>query len=173
MMLSYKDAHINDLPIIVEIYNSTIAGRLVTADTQPVSIDQKMEWFLSHHKWRPIKMISCDKETIGWISFQDFYGRPAYAGTAEISIYLAEKHRQKGYGDIILKNAIRWCTDLKIHTLLAFIFAHNHRSITLFERNGFIEWGLLKNVAKMDNNFYSLIILGLSVNQNSVGSPAE
>ena len=118
-------------------------------------------------------MISCENEIIGWISFQDFYGRPAYAGTAEISIYLAEKHRQKGHGDIILKDAICWCTDLKIHTLLAFIFAHNLRSIKLFERNGFSEWGHLKNVAVMDNNFYSLTLLGLSVHHYSAGTPKD
>jgi L-amino acid N-acyltransferase YncA len=38
-----------------------------------------------------------ESEIIGWVSFQDFYGRSAYDGTAEISIYLDEKFRGKGY----------------------------------------------------------------------------
>ncbi len=162
-MLSYRNADLDDLPVIVEIYNSTVAGRLVTADTEPVTVDQKMQWFLSHSNTRPVRMISFANETIGWVSFQDFYGRPAYAGTAEISIYLAEQHRQKGWGHQVLKDAISWCGDLEIHTLLAFIFAHNQRSVTLFEKNGFTEWGHLKNVALMDDKFYSLVILGLPV----------
>lgn len=172
-MLSYRDADIHDLPAIVEIYNSTVAGRLVTADTEPVSIDQKMVWFLSHNNKRPIKMIEKDGSLIGWVSFQNFYGRPAYDGTAEISIYLAEDQRQKGFGDQVLKDAIAWCPTLSVHTLLAFIFAHNTRSISLFEKHGFTTWGNLIDVAVMDGNFYSLIILGLKINQNSVDSRAE
>ncbi len=170
MKLSYIDAETDDLPAIVAIYNSTIAGRLVTADTEPVSVEDKTDWFFSHNMTRPIKMIELDNEVIGWVSFQNFYGRPAYSGTAEISIYLAEEKRNQGFGDRILKDAINWCPALAIHTLLAFIFAHNIRSINLFQKNGFTEWGHLKNVAVMDNQLYSLIILGLPISQNSVAS---
>ena len=34
-----------DLPRIVEIYNSTIAGRKATADTLPVTVEQRRSWF--------------------------------------------------------------------------------------------------------------------------------
>lgn len=39
-----------------------------------------------------------EKKIVGWLSFQDFYGRKAYDITAEISIYLDEKFRGRGYG---------------------------------------------------------------------------
>ena len=46
------------------------------------------------------------KNIIGWVSFQPFYGRPAYDATAEISIYLAPLQRGKGYGKSILQYCI-------------------------------------------------------------------
>lgn len=33
---------------IVEIYNSSIPGRLATADTEPVGVESRREWFDRH-----------------------------------------------------------------------------------------------------------------------------
>ncbi len=43
--LKYRDAAYSDFPIMVEIYNTTIASRMVSADTEPVSIESKEKWF--------------------------------------------------------------------------------------------------------------------------------
>ncbi len=107
-MLNYRDATINDLAVIVEIYNSTVAGRMVTADTEPVSTESKLKWFNEHEPVkRPLWMVMDNDDVIGWVSFQSFYGRPAYRFTAEISIYLNAAYRGKGYGEEILKYAIK------------------------------------------------------------------
>jgi L-amino acid N-acyltransferase YncA len=42
-----RDATLEDLPSIVEIYNSIIPGRIVSADTEPVSVEQRLPWFMS------------------------------------------------------------------------------------------------------------------------------
>ena len=91
--MQFRNATLEDLPIIVAIYNSTIAGRMVTADTTPVPVASKVQWFHDHNKeTRPLWVVENEvQKLIGWVSFQDFYGRPAYNGTAEISIYLDEK----------------------------------------------------------------------------------
>jgi L-amino acid N-acyltransferase YncA len=163
--MHFKNALITDLPLIVEIYNSTIAGRMVTADTEPVAIQSKEEWFYEHNEnTRPLWMIADDENNcIGWASFQDFYGRPAYAGTAEISIYLKEEMRGMGYGKKILQYCIDKAASLKLHTLLGYIFAHNEPSIKLFAQAGFNEWACLKDIAFMDGSFYTLKILGIKV----------
>ena len=163
----FRNASIEDLEIIVDIYNSTIASRLVTADLEPVSVASKLTWFHQHQtETRPLWIVSENNETIGWISFQDFYGRPAYQGTAEISIYIHEKYRGKGYGKLMLAHVIKQCNALKITTLLGFIFEHNKASISLFEKFGFKEWGNLDKIALLDDKFYSLKILGLKINNH-------
>ncbi len=160
-----RDATLQDLEMIVQIYNSTIPGRMVTADTEPVTVTDKLTWFHSHNPaTRPVWIVYNQAgETLGWVSFGDFYGRPAYNGTAEISIYLHEHARGKGWGKEILAYAISQCPTLGIDCLLGFIFAHNNPSIRLFKNAGFTEWGHLKDIAVMDGVRRSLAILGLSI----------
>lgn len=162
--MEYRDATPEDLPLIVHIYNSTVPGRMVTADTEAVTVESKRTWFLSHQPAsRPIWMVENEGQTVGWVSFRDFYGRPAYRTTAEISIYLHPDHRGRKLGKEILQYSISQCTRLGIRQLLGFIFAHNIPSIKLFEQAGFTRWGLLPDVAVMDNQSYSLSIYGLTV----------
>ncbi len=164
--MQFREATINDLPEIVDIYNSTIPGRMVTADTEPVTVTDRLHWFHAHNNTtRPLWMVSDEsKNHIGWVSFQDFYGRPAYNGTAEISIYLAPSSRGKGYGKKILAYAIARSPSLGIHTLLGFIFEQNLASLQLFDRLGFTEWAHLEDIAVLDGNPCSLKILGLKIN---------
>lgn len=165
MNLHFRDAEINDLPAIVEIYNSTVAGKMVTADTEPVTVESRLRWF-EHHEpvHRPLWMVMNDNETVGWVSFQSFYGRPAYQATAEISIYLDEKYRGKGFGEEILRQAVNSCERLGIKTLLGYIFAHNLPSISLFKKLGFEEWGNFPRIAILDGIERDVIIVGKRIN---------
>jgi len=160
--IHFRHAILGDLPLIVEIYNSTVAGRLVPADTEPVSVQSKINWFNEHSPdHRPLWMLEdADGNTLGWVSVQSFYGRPAYNGTTEISIYLDPAFRGKGLGKKVLSMAIEKCQALGIQTLLGFIFAHNEPSLKLFKQAGFEQWALFPNVAVLDGVERSLIILG-------------
>ena len=163
--LKFRDASQQDLPRIVEIYNSTIASRMVTADTAPVSVASRQKWFDEHNSSkRPLWLVE-DKnnQILGWVSFQSFYGRPAYDATVEISIYLDEQQRGRGLGKQILQYCIDKAPSLGVHTLLGFIFAHNLPSIALFEKMGFEEWANLPNIATLDQEERSLKILGIRI----------
>jgi phosphinothricin acetyltransferase len=99
-------------------------------------------------------------EVIAWLSFSDFYGRPAYLRTAEVSIYLAESARGKGLGKQLLQVAVERAPALGIDTLLGFIFGHNEASLRLFQRFEFETWGTLPRVAVLDGVERDLVILG-------------
>lgn len=164
-MITYRDASIDDLPEIVRIYNSTVPGRKVTADTEPVSVESRIQWFRDHEpENRPLWVVYSEAELIGWVSFQSFYGRPAYQGTAEISIYLDEKARGKGFGEKILQHAMDNCAKLGIKTLLGYIFAHNKPSLRLFRKKGFQDWGVFPRIAVLDDIERDLIIVGKRIN---------
>jgi len=162
--LVYTYATLRDLPAIVAIYNSVIPGRMVTADTEPVSVESKLSWFNNHDPLkRPLYRIKDDNEGIGWVSLESFYGRPAYNQTAEVSIYLDEAARGKGYGKDILRYIIDQSPTFGIKTLLGYIFAHNQPSLQLFKNFGFEQWALFPNVAVLDGIERSLIIVGKRV----------
>jgi L-amino acid N-acyltransferase YncA len=156
-----RDAEITDLPIIVDIYNSTIAGRMVTADLEPVSVESRSQWFNEHSpSFRPLWVVESQGTICGWVSFQSFYGRPAYNGTAEISIYIHQEFRGKKLGKFLIQKAIDACPALEIKTLLGFIFGHNEPSIKLFNSFGFEKWAHLPNIAELDGIERDLLILG-------------
>lgn len=161
MELRFEYATLSDLPLIVSTYNATIPSRLVTADLEPVSVESRLSWFHSHSdENRPLWLVLGDSEYAGWMSFNSFYGRPAYSGTVEVSIYLEEKFRGKGYGKACLTKAIAEAPSMQIHTLLGFIFSHNLPSLQLFESFGFERWAHLPEVANMDGVMRNLIIVG-------------
>jgi phosphinothricin acetyltransferase len=160
----HRIARHDDLPAIVAIYNSTVAGRMVTADTEPVTVASREHWFADHQpERRPLWVVEDAGRIIGWLSYSNFYGRPAYSGTAELSIYLHEDARGKGLGKYLLTEAIRFAPEVKVHTLLGFIFGHNVPSLNLFENFGFARWATLPQVATLDNIERDLIIVGKRV----------
>lgn len=160
--LIYRNAVQNDLSKIVEIYNSTIPLRTVTADTEKVSVESRQKWFDEHiADKRPLWIIENeDNEIIGWVSFQSFYGRPAYDATVEVSIYLDPAQRGQGLGKDILQYCINTAPSFGVKTLLGFIFAHNEPSLKLFRHFGFEDWATLPNIAILDGQERGLKILG-------------
>lgn len=153
-----------DLPAIVEIYNSTIPGRMVTADTEPVSQESRLPWFRAHNPaTRPLWVAESDGDLVGWLSFNSFYGRPAYNPTAEISLYVAERARRRGIGRWFLNEALQRAPHHDVSTVLGFIWAHNEPSLRLFEQFSFQRWGHLPGVAVLDGVERDLVIVGRRV----------
>lgn len=166
--LSLRLATRDDLPTIVDIYNSTVSGRMVTADLEPVSVASREDWFAAHNpQRRPLWVAELDGKMVGWISLSDFYGRPAYNGTAEVSIYLDENCRGQGLGKRLLQEAIARSPAYGVDTLLGFIFGHNDPSLKLFRHFGFDEWANLPQVAVLDGVRRDLIILGKKLADHS------
>lgn len=157
-------AVMEDLPAIVDIYNSTIESRKVTADLEPVTVENRIRWFEEHSEdHRPLWVMRFGSEIVAWMSFQSFYGRPAYNGTAEISIYVNEKFRGIGAGSILIAKALEECPRLRVSNLVGFVFGHNEPSLKLLRKFGFEQWGLLPGVAELDGVKRDLVIVGRSV----------
>mgnify|MGYP001950957632 CR=1 FL=1 len=162
--ITFRIATLEDLPIIVGIYNSTIPSRMVTADLEPVTVEDRLQWFHEHTpEKRPLWVVECEGNICGWVSLQSFYGRPAYHATVEISIYLHENYRGQGLGKKILSKVMEECPQFGIETLLAFIFGHNEPSLQLFYHFGFEKWGHLPEVAELDGVKRDLLILGRKI----------
>jgi L-amino acid N-acyltransferase YncA len=164
MSWTHRQATREDLSSIVEIYNTTIASRMVTADLYPVSIESRIDWFEKHKAdFRPLWVAERDGQIAGWLSFSTFYGRPAYNKTAELSVYVAESVRNRGLGSYFLAQAIAHAPSIGVDRLLGFVFGHNRPSLELFGRFGFARWGELPGVTRLDGMERDVIILGRRV----------
>ena len=164
MSITHRPATRNDLAQIVQIYNSTIPTRMVTADTEPVSVESRVSWFEEHTPgFRPLWVVEAEGQIAAWLSFSSFYGRPAYNKTAELSAYVNQLFRRRGLGSYLLTQALAQAPVLKVDTLLGFIFGHNEPSLALFRRFGFSRWGELPKVAALDGIERDLIIVSRRV----------
>jgi L-amino acid N-acyltransferase YncA len=164
--IDIRDAVEADLPAIAGIYNSTVPGRMVTADTEPVSVESRVSWFREHDPERyPMWVAESEGEIAGWLSFEPFRKRPAYHATAEISVYVAADHRRKGIGRKLLARAINRAPALGLKSLTGGIFGHNAPSIKLFEGFGFERWAFYPRVAELDGIERDLVVLGLRLDE--------
>jgi L-amino acid N-acyltransferase YncA len=161
MPVQHRIAKRADLPEIVAIYNATIPSRMVTADTEPVSVESREKWFSEHRPdSRPVWVCEQQHRITAWLSFSSFYGRPAYSRTTEIGLYVHSDCRRAGLGRYLLEAAIEHAPTIGVDTLLGFIFGHNEPSLRLFEDCGFQRWGHLPRVATLDGIERDLLILG-------------
>jgi len=159
--MQIRDATIADLPAIVAIYNSTVPSRMVTADTEPVSVESRQKWFQDHSPaHRPLWVAEENGHIAGWLSYSSFHTRPAYQSTCELSIYIASGYRRRGLGAELLARSIGHAPKIGVTTLIGLIFGHNEPSLRLFEKFGFKRWGHLPRVATLDGIERDVVIVG-------------
>ena len=156
-----RDAAEADLPAIIEIYNAATATRVSTALFDPVSVEERLPWFHRHSPDElPLWVAEIEGRIAGWLSFHEFIRRPAYRGAVEISIYVHQNFRRRGFGRALLERAIADAPRLKARTLLGYVLGHNEASLALFENSGFERWGRLPRLARFENAERDLVIVG-------------
>lgn len=121
----------------------------------------------------PFWVIETDNKVAAWLSFSNFYGRPAYSKTAELPlcVYVCEGFRKKGLGAYLLTKAVAEAPRFSVDTLLGFIFGHNQPSLSLFSRFGFARWGELPRVAVLDGVERDLVIVGRHLTAQPIIAP--
>jgi len=160
-MLTTRDATTADLPAIVEIYNQSIPAGTATADTRPITVADRQQWFQQFSPGkRPIWVAEdVDSQIVGCIYVTSFYaGRPAYDKTAEVSLYLSNSHQKQGLGTFLLQKMIDACPDLGITTLVGMHFDHNEGTRHLNEKFGFEVCGHLPEIAEVQGQKRGLLI---------------
>ena len=65
-----------------------------------------------------------------------------------------------GTGKDLLAYMLMKAPSLHIKNVVGVIFAHNHASLHLFAKFGFVEWGRLPEVCDMGNMLADVVILG-------------
>jgi phosphinothricin acetyltransferase len=157
-----RDAVEADLPAIVDIYNQSIAAGWSTADTRPIAVADRVEWFRKHNpERRPLWVAELDGKVVAWIGLSSFYaGRPAYDATAEVSMYIATAYQRRGLGEYLKRRMIDACPRLGVTTLLSMHFDHNEPTRKLNERLGFVPMGHLTEIAIVGGVKRGLVIAG-------------
>jgi phosphinothricin acetyltransferase len=154
-----------DLPAIVDIYNQSIPAGWSTADTRPVSVAERVEWFSRFDPARrPIWVAEVDGVVVATAYLSSFYGgRPAYDATAEVSVYIATAYHRRGIGRRLKQWVIEQCPALGVTTLLSMHFDHNEATRRINESLGFQQMGHLTEIALVQGQKRGLMIWALRI----------
>ncbi len=168
--MSANDSHIRlatdvDVEALTAIYNQAIELRSATADTEPVSADNRRAWLATHsHDHYPVFVAEEAGDVVGYCSLSAYRpGRGALRHTAEISYYIHKDHRGRGIGSRLIQHALEQCSQLNLKTLFAILLDINADSVRILEKFGFQQWGHLPGVADFDGTECGHLYYGLRV----------
>jgi L-amino acid N-acyltransferase YncA len=161
MALEARYATVEDLPRILEIYNTWISGASSIGDAESALVAEELEWFAGHEREkRPLWVLEEDGLIAGWSALSSFRDGPIFARTVEVSIFIAPEYQRRGLGRYLLGRVMESCPALGINALLGFVMVNNLPSNRLFESLGFARWGLLPGTASINGVRSDLVIYG-------------
>jgi len=158
-------ASINDLSLIVEIYNQAIRSKSATGDMDAFLVEERVEWF---HKFDtdsfPIYVAEINHNIIGYLTLSPYReGRRGMNKIAEISFYLDYSYRGLGIGSALVSYAINDCRRIGKETLLAILLDINDKSVSLLKKFNFKKWGHLPDIINLKGLKCGQFIYGLSI----------
>ncbi len=146
---------------IATIYNDAVVNSSATFDTEPRTERGIVEWLAAHDARHPV-LVACDGgAVVAWASLSRWSDRPAYNGTAEISIYVEEGRRGQGIGGRLMERLMAAGREAGLHTILARIAGDNEPSVRLHERAGFRLVGTMKEVGHKFGRYIDVRLMQL------------
>ena len=144
--MEIRDATLDDLDSITEIYNEAILTTTATFDLEPKTVDDQTRWFEQHGERYPVIVATIDGEVVGWSSITRWRERCAYDDTGETSFYVKHEHRGKGVGRALKAAIIAAAEKLGYHSLIAGVAEGSEASLHLNKSFGFEVIGTFKDV---------------------------
>ena len=151
-----------DIKFVLDIYNYYIENSLSNFEESKISlIEFKKMISLILSKNLPFIIYEMDKKIIGFAFLNEYRSKSGYKFSFENSIYVHHDHMNKGIGNILLKNLIKYAKKNKmIKNIIAVIGdSNNHSSIKIHQKNGFKKIGILKKIGFKKNKWIDTVYM--------------
>ncbi|MCL5103918.1 MAG: N-acetyltransferase family protein [Armatimonadetes bacterium] len=147
-----------DVPEITRIYNDAILNTTATFDTEPKTIEDRLEWFHRCGDDYPLLAATIDDKLVGWALIRPFGARTAYRYTVENAIYIDCDYQGRGIGTALLRELLSLAEERGYHAMLALIVGGNDTSVKLHERFGFEVTGVMREVGRKFDQWLDILI---------------
>jgi phosphinothricin acetyltransferase len=164
--LSTRLATPEDAAAIAAIYNEGIADRIATFETEPRAAAQITTQLVDKGDRFPTIVAEHDGRVVAWAGAGPYRARPAYAGVAEHSVYVARSARGKGAGRVVLDALCRAYAERGFWKIVSRIFPENAASLALHERCGFRVVGIYKRHGKLEGEWRDCVIVERLLDQD-------
>ena len=157
--LATRLATVTDAAAIASIYNEGIADRIATFETEPRTPEQIAAQLTDKGDRYPTLVAEHDGRVVAWAGASAYRSRPAYAGVAEHSVYVARSARGRGAGRAALGALCDTYAERGFWKLVSRIFPENVASLALHERCGFRVVGVYRRHGKLDGAWRDCVIV--------------
>jgi L-amino acid N-acyltransferase YncA len=144
-----------DWPAVRAIYEAGIATGDATFDTAAPTWAAWDAAHLADHRL----VARLDGRVVGWTALAPVSDRCAYAGVAEVSIYVAPDAQGRGVGRALLGAVVASAERGGIWTLQSGIFPENQASIRLHQACGFRVVGVRERLGRMHGRWRDVVLL--------------
>ncbi|MGZ4120922.1 MAG: N-acetyltransferase family protein [Actinomycetota bacterium] len=152
-----RPAVADDIPRLTEIYNHYVESSQATFDVEPVTIEQRREWFSHYSSTGPHRLlVAVDVVVVGFASSSPFRARAAYATSIETSVYVDVERARAGIGSALYEQLFEDLVGEEIHRAYAGIALPNDASIALHERFGFELVGVYTEVGRKFGRYWDV-----------------
>jgi len=148
-----------DAAAIARIYNQGIEERVATFETEPRTVAQIAAQLADKGDRFPTVVVERDGVVVAWATAGPYRSRPAYAGVAEHSVYVARAARGSGAGRLALGALFREYESRGFWKLVSRIFPENTSSLVLHERAGFRVVGTYYRHGKLGAEWRDCVIV--------------
>jgi L-amino acid N-acyltransferase YncA len=145
----------DDWPAVRAVYEEGIATGDATFET---AAPGWAAWDRGHLP-DPRLVAGRDGRVVGWAALSPVSDRCAYAGVAEVSVYVAAAAAGQGAGRALLTELVRRAEAAGIWTLQAGVFPENTASLALHHRCGFRTVGVRERLGKLDGSWRDVVLL--------------
>jgi len=148
-----------DAAVVAAIYNEGIADRLATFETDPRTPERIAAQLADKGERYPTIVVERAGRVVAWAGAGPYRSRPAYAGVAEHSVYVARSARGTGAGRVALEALCGVYADRGFWKLVSRIFPENAASLALHARCGFRTVGVYHRHARLDGQWRDCVIV--------------
>ncbi len=149
----------DDLEAIRSIYNEGIEDRLATLDEEPNSREEIAQWWSEHDDRYVILVATESEQLVGWASLNRFSHRCAHAEVADLSVYVARRHRGRGIGYSLLTNLATEAAQNGFHKIVLYALSDNEHGKRLYSKAGFAEVGVFKEHGRIAGRYVDVIAM--------------
>jgi L-amino acid N-acyltransferase YncA len=158
--LRVRNATAADLGAIGRIYNEGIEDRIATLDEDPKTADDMATWWSAHEgRFAVLVAENASGEISGWASLNPYSHRCAYAGVADLSVYVAREVRGTGVGSLLMHALEKTAKAHDFHKIVLFTFTFNAGGQGLYRKLGYREVGTFHEMGKLDGTFVNVMAM--------------
>jgi len=158
-MIAIRAATPEDLPALTDIYNHYIVHTPITFDLQPLTPEERRDWFDEHAdsgRHRLLVAEDTDGHLVGYTTSSRWRPKAAYDTTVESSVYCRDGATGRGTGTRLYEALFAAIADQDVHRIVAGATMPNPASIALHERFGFTRVGEFTAVGRKFGRYWNV-----------------